>query len=184
MVSSGCRFRHGKCSNVEALHHGQLESTVTGLLPNNWKGFIGPDNPMYVGWYFDGIIDEVSLWKWIALTSEEILARYNAVVAKTVELTGDYDDSGGVGAAGLNLVLFNWNTVGAELPNQWINERPGTGTAVGATELNGVLFNWGSSAAVATVPEPATGMLAVLGLLALGINRRRGSGHTYLDLTE
>lgn len=72
----------------------------------------------------------------------------------------------------LYLVLFNWNVDGLVLTNDWINQRPVAGTSVGLAELNGVLFNWGNSASVATVPEPAAGTLAMLGLLVLGIRRR------------
>jgi hypothetical protein len=88
-------------------------------------------------------------------------------------LPGDYNDSGDVELGDLNLVLFNWNVDESVLTTDWVNQRPTTGTAVGLPELNGVLFNWGNSASVATVPDPASEMLAVLGLLSLGIRRRR-----------
>jgi len=90
-----------------------------------------------------------------------------------VLLDGDYDDSGDVALGDLNLVLFDWNEDGSVLTTDWIHQRPASGTTVGLAELNGVLFNWGNSAAVATVPEPAAGRLSVLGVLALGIRRRR-----------
>ena len=72
----------------------------------------------------------------------------------------------------LNLVLYDWNVDGSALFGPWFNERPPARTVVGLEHLNAVLFNWGDTASVATVPEPAAGMLAVLGLLALGIRRR------------
>ena len=90
-----------------------------------------------------------------------------------VLLDGDYDDSGDVALGDLNLVLFDWNEDGSVLTTDWIHQRPASGTTVGLAELNGVLFNWGNSAAVATVPEPTAGRLSVLGVLALGIRRRR-----------
>jgi len=86
-------------------------------------------------------------------------------------LVGDYNNNGGVEIGDLNLVLFNWNVDGAILTNDWINQRPLAETAVGLTQLNGVLFNWGDTASIATVPEPAAGILAVLGLLVLGVRR-------------
>ena len=87
-------------------------------------------------------------------------------------LDGDYNNSGNVELSDLNLVMFNWKVDGSILTSDWINQRPADGTVVGIDELNGVLFNWGSTASVATVPEPAVGMLAVLGLLVFGILRR------------
>ena len=85
---------------------------------------------------------------------------------------GDYDDSGEVDLFDLNLVLFNWNVDGAAIHPSWINQRPDPGTRVGLDQLNGVLFNWGNTGPVTAVPEPATVMLAALGLLAFGILRR------------
>jgi len=84
----------------------------------------------------------------------------------------DYDNDGSWGLGDLNLVLFNWNIDGEVLKTDWINQRPVTGTPVGLAKLNGVLFNWGNFSSMATVPEPAAGMLAVSGLLAFGIRRR------------
>jgi len=85
---------------------------------------------------------------------------------------GDYDGDNRVTVFDLNLVLYNWNVDGSALFGPWFNERPPAGTVVGLEHLNAVLFNWGDTVSVATVPEPAAGMLAVLGLLALGIRRR------------
>lgn len=87
----------------------------------------------------------------------------------TNTVTGDYDNSGQVELNDLNLVLFNWNS--PTVPGGWVNQVPAR--AVGLEQLNGVLFNWGSFASVAIVPEPAAAILAVLGLLTLGIRNRR-----------
>ena len=83
-----------------------------------------------------------------------------------VDSMGDYDDSGEVEVGDLNLVLFNWNEDGANLPATWVNERPAAGTAVAIDQLNGVLFNWGNLSSLAAVPEPATITLVWLALLA------------------
>jgi len=85
---------------------------------------------------------------------------------------GDYDASSEVGLSDLNLVLFNWNTDGAAVPSEWMNERPDPGVTVGLTELNGVLFNWGNTALTAVVPEPASISLALVALV-LGVTIKR-----------
>jgi len=85
----------------------------------------------------------------------------------TPDLEGDYDDNGEVAVGDLNLVLFNWNEDGADLPAGWVNERPEPGTSVAVEQLNGVLFNWGDTAAIATVPEPASCLLLLLGGICL-----------------
>lgn len=86
---------------------------------------------------------------------------------------GDYDNSGVVALGDLNLVLFNWQADGASLPTEWVNQRPSGGTAVGLAELNGVLFNWQNTESVATVPEPGSILLIVVGLFAWRISARR-----------
>jgi len=83
----------------------------------------------------------------------------------------DFNDSGTWDVGDLNLVLFNWNEDGANLPPAWINSRPSAGTLVGHTELNQVLFSWGASSSLAAVPEPASVILGVMGLLAFGFRR-------------
>jgi len=55
------------------------------------------------------------------------------------EPDGDFDDGGFWDLADLNLVLFNWQQSEANLPQEWINQRPAT---VGLDSLNLVLFNW------------------------------------------
>ena len=88
-------------------------------------------------------------------------------------LTGDYNDTGDVELGDLNLVLFNWSELEGNVPPEWINQRP-IGGSVGLDQLNGVLFNWGNTAAVATVPEPATGCLAMAAFVLLLHNIRGG----------
>jgi hypothetical protein len=86
----------------------------------------------------------------------------------------DYDNDGTWGLGDLNLVLFNWNEDGASLPPAWLNSRPSAGTLVGLPELNQVLFSWGQPGSLATVPEPGSVLLSIVGMLgAVGFFRRR-----------
>jgi hypothetical protein len=84
-------------------------------------------------------------------------------------LLGDYDNSGDVGLSDLNLVLFNWDA--SSVPGTWVNEIP-VGT-VGLGQLNGVLFNWGNTGVTASVPEPSSFLLIVVGLLVWRLPLRR-----------
>jgi len=137
-------------------------TNVSGDLNNNETFRVGSNG---LGG-MTGYLDEIRLSN-VALTPSQFL---NA----SVSLDGDYDDSGLVAIGDLNLVLFNWNAYGGTLPSAWVNQRPETGSVVGTNELNGVLFNWNNMASIAAVPEPVSGMLAVFGLLALGISCGRG----------
>jgi hypothetical protein len=85
----------------------------------------------------------------------------------------DYDNDGTWGLGDLNLVLFNWNEDGANLPPAWLNSRPGAGTLVGLPELNQVLFSWGQPGSLAAVPEPGAVILLGLGSLALLTTNRK-----------
>jgi hypothetical protein len=102
--------------------------------------------------------------------------RYN-ILTLTLSTGGgntDYDDDAIWGLGDLNLVLFNWNEDGANLPPAWLNGRPEAGTLVGLPELNQVLFNWGQPGSLAVaVPEPAALVMGWLGLVALlGLARK------------
>jgi hypothetical protein len=79
---------------------------------------------------------------------------------------GDFDASNLVGLSDLNLVLFNWQQQGSQLPVQWMHQRPEDAQTVGLAELNLVLFNWQATGSLtAAVPEPSA-----LGLLCLGVS--------------
>jgi hypothetical protein len=95
-----------------------------------------------------------------------------------VRLTGtgaaaDYDGSGTVDQADVDLVLLNWGAGATAPPAGWINDLP-TGI-IDQGELDGVLLNWGAGdamvAASAAVPEPS-GVLLVLIALATAISMR------------
>jgi hypothetical protein len=80
----------------------------------------------------------------------------------------DYDASGLVEQADLDLVLLNW---GSELLDPaaagWINDLPQG--PIDQAELDKVLLNWGAASTLiaAAVPEPSTLPLCVLGTLGL-----------------
>ena len=92
------------------------------------------------------------------------------LVGLAMELLGDYDDSGQVGAGDLGLVLQAWGT--NNYGDDWVNQIP-PGTNVGAGELSPVLGNWGGTAAPPAVPEPAgLGIVALVALLGFARRRR------------
>ncbi len=102
----------------------------------------------------------------IRLTAEEVQA-----------LTGDYNASGQVEQADLDLVLQNWGTdtdptSGAGVPTGWTNDLPEG--LIDQSELDGVLLNWGSASAPVIentiVPEPGVALLA---LVTTGVASRR-----------
>jgi len=82
----------------------------------------------------------------------------------------DFNNSGFWDLPDLNLVLFNWQQGEAALPVEWVNQRP---TTVGLDSLNLVLFNWQQPSSLAVVPEPASLVVLLLGLLAVGCWKRR-----------
>ena len=92
-------------------------------------------------------------------------------------LLGDYNGSGLVEQADLDLVLSHWGVDGSVPPDGWINDLPDG--FIDQAELDRVLSNWGSASAAlgatTAVPEPSSLLLAVgLALLAgCGIRRAR-----------
>jgi uncharacterized membrane protein len=91
----------------------------------------------------------------------------------TGNLPGDYNASGQVEQADLDLVLLNWGQSG--VPAGWMNSLPDG--AIDQAELDGVLLNWGNAAgrtAASAVPEPSTiGILLVTGCLIWWMARPR-----------
>ncbi|MEM1445328.1 MAG: endo-1,4-beta-xylanase [Planctomycetota bacterium] len=82
-------------------------------------------------------------------------------------IPGDFDASGRVDQADLNLVLSNWGVDASALPLGWLLGRPTSG-AVAQAELNAVLANWGAASAPdfqgTRIPEPTALALVMLGL--------------------
>lgn len=88
-------------------------------------------------------------------------------------IDGDYDGSGFVSQADLDLVLLNWGS--DTIPASWLAGEQFDGVQVSQNELDGVLLNWGNGTppSVNAIPEPATaGVLGLASLIVLG--RRRG----------
>jgi hypothetical protein len=86
---------------------------------------------------------------------------------------GDYNASGTVEQADLDLVLLNWGADAATPPAGWINHLP-VGV-IDQTELDAVLLNWGQvggtpapASVVAAVPEP-NGMLLGMAVAIVGL---------------
>lgn len=91
-------------------------------------------------------------------------------------IDGDYNNSGQVEQADLDLVLLNWGTDGTTPPMGWVNDLPMG--QIDQEELDGVLLNWGNMAAGALVgaqgvPEPSTLGLLLTVAITLGVMRRR-----------
>jgi len=86
-------------------------------------------------------------------------------------LTGDLNGDGFVGIDDLNLVLGNWNQ--NVTPGNPLEGDPNGDGFVGIDDLNEVLGNWnaGTPPATSAVPEPTT--LALLGMGAVVVVRRR-----------
>jgi hypothetical protein len=70
-------------------------------------------------------------------------------------IDGDYNASGTVEQADLDLVLLNWGKAAAAVPATWVNDLP-TGL-VDQDELDGALLNWGNMAALTMAPAAAAG---------------------------
>lgn len=91
-------------------------------------------------------------------------------------IPGDYNASGRVEQADLDLVLLNWGADGLALPPAWINDLP-TGR-IDQAELDSVLLNWGNTAAAAftpavAIPEPTTMVLLFCGLTTMVVQELR-----------
>jgi hypothetical protein len=100
-------------------------------------------------------------------------------VLDVLALLGDYNASGQVEQADLDLVLLNWGAGAAAPPSGWTSDLP-TGN-IDQDELDRVLLNWGNAAGsslVSTssgVPEPASMMLilAAAACCAIRLSLRR-----------
>jgi hypothetical protein len=85
-------------------------------------------------------------------------------------LWGDYNASGHISQADLDLVLLNWGRMPADVPADWVADRPVS--RVGQVHLDRVLLRWGESVTSTSrirgvgVPEP-TSLSLMMGVLAL-----------------
>jgi hypothetical protein len=88
--------------------------------------------------------------QWSALADAEFFVRTGQ------RLAGDFNASGRVEQADLDLVLLHWGRAGEDVPSGWTGG-PAVGT-IDQDELDAVLLNWGAELAAATavpaVPSP------------------------------
>jgi hypothetical protein len=92
--------------------------------------------------------------------------------AQLALLPGDYNASGLVEQADLDLVLTNWGADAAAPPDGWVQDLPSG--IIDQGELDSVLAGWGSTPAsalaAATVPEPSSViLLSLCGLTFVGL---------------
>jgi len=172
-------FNRGNIPNFTALleldsilasgDSGRLTTDLAPLIGSNGLG--GSEGHSFMAALDTTVVGEFSAAYVLNLSEENLpgAQSFQLVLSLTgsVEssLNGDFNASGAVEFGDLNLVLFNWNSDGSQLPVEWINERPNAGSDVGSGELNAVLFNWGlgqSSSVSQPIPEPASGMLLAM----------------------
>jgi hypothetical protein len=82
-------------------------------------------------------------------------------------LPGDYDASGNVDQADLDLALLHWGQDAATPPAGWVTNLPMG--LVDQAELDGVLLNWGNQLEafdVESAPEPSSLLLVAVGAVA------------------
>jgi hypothetical protein len=86
-------------------------------------------------------------------------------------MVGDFNDSGDVEQADLDLLLLNWGTTSNPVPADWVNDLPDG--IIDQDELDRVLLYWGSASAAvpSDVPEPSSGFIAALGIVGWLVSR-------------
>jgi hypothetical protein len=104
-------------------------------------------------------------------TSDPAALVMDNLLVEAVGIMGDYNGSGLVEQADLDLVLLNWGNQTPPIPSGWIVDPPSG--AIDQGELDGVLLNWGATATGAHTPEPSTIALATLLACAAAIFRGR-----------
>ena len=96
-------------------------------------------------------------------------------------IAGDFAGDGAVEGADLSLLLGNWGADVATVPATWDGDPP-TAPFVDGDDLSRLLGNWGNTAGAGTsvtaVPEPATGLAALLGAVAVVVIGGRGWTHS------
>jgi hypothetical protein len=134
---------------------------------NNWIGrsnWTSDDN-------FEGAINEFRIYD-APQGAGEILTSF--VRGPDLTTTGDYNASGLVEQADLDLVLTNWGQSATPPPPGWINDLPMG--FIDQLELDVVLLNWGATGVMSVrnplpVPEPAAACLAGLAGIVIAASR-------------
>lgn len=140
------------------------------------QGTIGPGQSISLGSAYDGAAQDLVF----RYNDTDEFTRTGLVQYSAGALPGDFNNNGSVENADLTLLLNNWGKAIPPVPPGWTGDQP-IGPAIDNGELTSLLNNWGnsvgSSATVAgSVPEPATGLLLLLGMAMFALRRSRDHG--------
>lgn len=148
-----------------------LDNSLVPVAPNTVQTMYDALAITHLGWadYVATGNGRQTVWQVDALTYFDDAT---GAFGTTSNLEGDLDGDGFVGIADLNIVLGAWNQNVFPPGDKTLGDPSGDGF-VGIEDLNVVLGNWnaGSPPAANAVPEPAS--LALIGLGALTLTRRR-----------
>jgi len=151
-------------NDLEGLMLHELGHAAIGLGHPPWDGEDPDQRVMYVGEF-----GNPSAPHCCQTINRELHADDIAGAVFTYGLRGDLDGDGFVGINDLNIVLSDWNL--AIPPGNPLADPSGDGF-VGIDDLNTVLGNWNAGTppppvSEANIPEPATALLLLGGLLSL-----------------
>jgi hypothetical protein len=143
--------------------------------PGTIPSFFSEGEDTSIGIVFTSVGDDVTFGDF-AEAAVTTVVRDNLMAS--MGIAGDYNESGQVEQADLDLVLLNWGADGTTPPVGWVNDLPSG--QIDQEELDGVLLNWGNMASGALVgargvPEPSTlGLILTIAALFYASRRRVG----------